>query len=372
MSRFLIIFLSVYSSMHAFFYWRARVLFPSRGPAKALAVVFLLLMIAAPLLTRQLERNGFDATARIMAYLGFCWMGFLFVAFWGLLLLLMAQVLTNVFQFAAGAKLPDFGGRWPTAMVLGLAGLICVYGFFEARSIRLERVTIKTSKLPANSRGLKIAQISDVHLGLIVRDDRLKSIFAKVRQEAPDLLVCTGDLVDGNIDRMDEVTNVINDVNPPLGKYAVTGNHELYAGLGRSLKLMERFGFQVLRGEMVSVQDLIQVAGVDDPVISGSDEEASLLRSGQSNRFTVLLKHRPEVDPASLGLFDLQLSGHTHRGQIFPFRFFIQQVYPLYDGLYELDKGSKIYTSRGSGTWGPPIRILSPPEVTIIEVKPSS
>lgn len=371
MSRFLIIFLTVYSSMHAFFYWRARVLLPLRGPAKALLLVFLLLMIAAPIVTRLLERNGFDALARLTAYLGYCWMGFLFTAFWMLLLLLMAQLLASGFQFAAGAKVPHFGGQWPTAVVLGLAGVICIYGFFEARTIRVERVTIKTSKLPARSRGVKIAQISDVHLGLIVRDDRLSGILAKVREEAPDLLVCTGDLVDGNIDRMDEVTNVINDIDPPLGKFAVTGNHELYAGLDRSLKLMQRFGFRVLRGELVNVQGMIQVAGVDDPVVARPVEEAPLLRSGQPELFTLLLKHRPEVDPSSLGLFDLQLSGHTHRGQIFPFRLLIQMVYPMQNGLYELDQGSKLYTSRGSGTWGPPIRFLSPPEVTIIELTPN-
>lgn len=356
--------------MHAFFYWRTKVILPPRGPIKILVLVFLLLLIVAPIITRLLERNGFDGIARLTAYLGYSWMGFLFLACCGLLLLSAAQVTASVFEVVVGAGSSGFGGRRPPIVVLGLALIICIYGFFEARSIRIERVTLKTSKLPANSGGLKIAQISDVHLGLIVRDARLRRIFAEVRREAPDLVVCSGDLVDGNIDRMDAVTGVVNDINPPLGKYAVTGNHELYAGLDRSLKLMERFGFRVLRGELAEVQGLLQVAGVDDPVIARAVDEAALLRSGRSELFTVLLKHRPEVDPASLGLFDLQLSGHTHRGQIFPFRLFIQLVYPMQSGLYELEKGSKLYTSRGSGTWGPPMRFLASPEVTIIELTP--
>jgi len=368
MTRFLIIFISVYSSMHVFFYYRARVLLPHGGIPRALSILFLVLMVLAPIITRLLERNGYDLAAFLMAYIGYSWMGFLFVSFWGLLLLFATSLSLKGLQMVSAISAPDPAGKEATAAVLVLALLICMYGFFEARSIRVERIVMNTTKLPASMDRLRIAQISDVHLGLLVGKVRLKTILDRVRAERPDILVCTGDLVDGNIDRVDQIDEEINAINPPYGKFAVTGNHEYYAGLDRSLKFLRKFGFEVLRGEIREVDNLIRIAGVDDPAGGVSVHEASLLSPGNDTLFTLFLKHRPEVVEETLGLFDLQLSGHTHLGQIFPFRFFTGTVYPLQDGFHQLGHGSSIYTSRGSGTWGPPIRVLSPPEVTVIEL----
>jgi len=124
----------------------------------------------------------------------------------------------------------------------------------------------------------------------------------------------------------------------------------------------------ILRGKAVTVEGVLNIVGVDDPTGGSVADEAQLLTSVRNGLFTLLLKHRPEIDDPSRGLFDLQLSGHTHRGQIFPFRFFTGMVYPLQDGLHDLGEGSYLYASRGTGTWGPPIRVLSPPEVTMIEL----
>lgn len=368
MLRFLIIFVSVYSLMHAFFYARVRVILPSSGMFRAMFVLFLTLMVFAPIITRLLERHGHDVSARLMANVGYSWMGFLFLAFWGLLLVFILSLVLKAVHLATGASAGGLTGKAPAVAVLVCAALVFIYGFFDARTIRTERVTMKTSKLPENIQRLKIAQISDVHLGLLVGSHRLDQILEKIRSENPDVLVCTGDLVDGNIDRMDEIHVAINGIHPRFGKYAVTGNHEYYAGLKRSIKFIESFGFEVLRGKMKNVQNVFQIAGVDDPAGGVSVDEVALLSSKRDGLFTLFLKHRPAVDKASLGLFDLQLSGHTHRGQIFPFCLFVHFMYPLQDGYYKLGKGSSLYTSRGSGTWGPPIRVLSPPEVTIIEL----
>ncbi|MGA7877028.1 MAG: metallophosphoesterase [Desulfoferrobacter sp.] len=368
MLRFLIIFVSVYSLMHAFFYSRVKVILPLGSMFKAIFVLFLAFMVFAPVITRLLERHGHDLAARLMAYLGYGWMGFLFIAFWGFLLVFFLSLALKAIHLTTGIIMSDLTGKAPAVAVLVCAALVFVYGFFEARTIRTERVTIETSKLPEDIQQLKIAQISDVHLGLLVGSHRLEQILEKVRSEEPDVLVCTGDLVDGNIDRMDQIHVAINGINPRFGKYAVTGNHEYYAGLNRSIKFIESFGFEVLRGKMKNVQNVLQIAGVDDPAGGVSVDEVSLLSSKQNGIFKLFLKHRPTVVKDALGLFDLQLSGHTHGGQIFPFRLFVHFMYPLQDGYYELGKGSSLYTSRGSGTWGPPIRVLSPPEVTIIEL----
>jgi hypothetical protein len=220
---------------------------------------------------------------------------------------------------------------------------------------------------------LTIAQISDVHLGLIVREERLKRILREVERAGPDILVSTGDLVDGQMGSLRGLAELLKTINPKYGKFAITGNHEFYAGLDQALNFMEKAGFTVLRGETLNLAGIINIAGIDDPTgkqfedLRGVSERA-LLSELPREKFTLLLKHLPVMDENALGLFDLQLSGHTHKGQIFPFTLITRLFFGNYSGLTHLPNNSYLYVSRGSGTWGPPIRFLSPPEVTIIKL----
>jgi len=129
------------------------------------------------------------------------------------------------------------------------------------------------------------------------------------------------DMVDGNSGSMERYAPILQGIAPPFGKYAVTGNHECYVGLGPSVEALQSFGFIVLRDTRASVGNVLNMVGVDDPAGGSRREETDLLSGINNGLFTVLLKHRPEVTKASRGLFDLQLSGHTHGGQIFPFGF---------------------------------------------------
>jgi predicted MPP superfamily phosphohydrolase len=154
----------------------------------------------------------------------------------------------------------------------------------------------------------------------------------------------------------------------------VTGNHEFYAGLDQSIDFMNKAGFTVLRGEVATVGGAIDVAGVDDPTVrhfgprGGLSDREVLSRGG--GRFTILLKHQPLVEKDALGAFDLQLSGHTHKGQIFPFSLITSRFFSFHSGSYGLANGALLHVSRGTGTWGPPIRFLSPPQITVIDLIP--
>ncbi len=187
--------------------------------------------------------------------------------------------------------------------------------------------------------------------------------------------------------RFDGLAGMLADVQAPLGKFAVLGNHEFYAGLSQSLAFHAAAGFTMLRQEHVAVTPQLILAGVDDPAgthLSGSQEpdESNALpalerrsatqaaAAADPRPFVILLKHRPDVHPSSLGRFDLQLSGHTHGGQIFPFHIVHRLIYKYHPGLTDLGGGSKLYLSRGAGTWGPPMRLFAPPEVTIIKLLP--
>ncbi len=364
---FLFVFITVYSAMNALVYFKAGLLLPHRRGVRYFLLLFLVLMVAAPIGVRFLERAGYEWPATLLAYVGYSWMGFVFLSLWGFLAAWVIGTVLKLFNMLVGTNLPSATGRVGTGVVFAVVLATCVYGYREAQSVRVEHVEIHTEKLPRGMDRLKIAQISDVHLGLINGKERLQKIVDLIRAEQPDILVATGDVVDGDMAKNGAIPELLKQVQPRLGKFAVTGNHEFYAGLAQALETIKRSGFTVLRGEAVAAGGL-NIVGIDDHTVGSVTDEASLLASSRNGLFTLYLKHRPEVPEETRGLFDLQLSGHTHRGQIFPFTLFTGIAYPMQNGLYDLGKGSRLYTSRGSGTWGPPMRVLSPPEVTIIEL----
>ncbi|MDH5297734.1 MAG: metallophosphoesterase, partial [Desulfobulbaceae bacterium] len=247
-------------------------------------------------------------------------------------------------------------------------------GWFEARAIRLERVVLATDKLPPGTDTLRVVQLSDVHLGLLVGEQRLAAILEQVRRAEPDLLVATGDLVDGQVDDLAGLAGQLREIRPRFGKYAIVGNHEFYAGLEYALGFLREGGFTVLRNEARIVAPGLVVAGVDDRRAAtwvsaeGSGEE-ELLSGLPSRRFVLFLKHRPQVEPTSIGRFDLQLSGHVHQGQIFPFGLMTRLFFPVEVGVLQPLAHGFLYVNRGAGTWGPPIRFLAPPAVTLIELR---
>jgi uncharacterized protein len=331
-------------------------------------------MIVSPVLVRFLEKGGHEAAARFMAYTGYCWLGFIFFFF----TISVSFDVMRLLTYAAGilSKM-DFSSfisayRFFFLVTLVSSVLLVLYGYKEAANIRIETLRIETNKIPHDTGKITIAQISDVHLGLIVGEGQLNKIVALIRKVNPDILVSTGDLVDGDIDRLNGLVDILKSIEPRYGKYAVLGNHEFYAGLDISLDFIKKTGFTMLRGEGLTAHGLVNIAGVDDPAGSyfkaRDIPEKVFLSDLPRNLFTILLKHRPVIDKNALGLFDLQLSGHTHKGQIYPFRYLTRLAFPLYTGYHKLTNNAHLYVSRGSGTWGPPVRFLTPPEVTIIEL----
>ncbi|HEU5359534.1 MAG TPA: metallophosphoesterase, partial [Candidatus Deferrimicrobiaceae bacterium] len=375
LSLFLIVFFLIYGSIHAYALLKAKLAFGfGWGTAAALAPVLIALTFT-PLIVHFLGKHGMEEAARVASWIGYTWGGLLFLFYW---MSLAVDALHFVIRMAGsvsgtGDRAFFLSGKIPFLALVSLSLALGVYSFFEARTIRVERVRIATDKLPASTPRVRIAQISDVHLGLLVRHRKAEAIAEVIRKVDPDLLVSTGDLVDAEINHLEGLAEIFGKIRPPLGKYAVTGNHEFYAGIGQAVSFTQRAGFSLLRGETVAVGNVLRIAGVDDSAGAGRNPaggppETEVLGGKPSPLFTVLLKHRPIVSDGSPGLIDLQLSGHTHKGQIFPFRYIVGSPYPNLSGLFSLGSGF-LYTSRGTGTWGPPMRFLSPPEVTVIEIE---
>lgn len=375
MSLFLATFFLLYGGLHGYAFLRLRAAYAPGVLVSMCMAAFMIAMIVAPVTVRLSERAGLEGLARFMAYVGYTWMGAVFVFFCAgvaldlLRLIIYALGRPFAFNYAAFTS----AHTWFVSITLLISLIVIGYGSYEAQNVRTERVIIETNKIPPNPGRVKIVQISDVHIGLIVRGERLRRILQEVKRLQPDIVVSTGDLVDIQLDNLDALSKILRDVDTPYGKFAVTGNHEYYAGLERALKFTRTAGFTVLRGEAVRIRGGLTVAGLDDGRGSGYSRnehrsEKGLLVGLKREDFIVLLKHRPVVDKGSLGLFDLQLSGHTHKGQIFPFSLIVKLFFPTHTGYFKLTDRSHLYVSRGSGTWGPPIRFLAPPEVTLIEV----
>jgi predicted MPP superfamily phosphohydrolase len=353
--------------MHLYALSEVWMAFPhSFGLALVLTLAGILLTFS-PLIVWFLERQSWHRTTVATAWASYTWMGYLFLFLCIGLLLDLGHVLTTLLHF-----------NWPLsdATAFHTVGLLALallgYGFIEARHIRIEEVHITTPKL-ATGR-VVIAQISDMHLGILLGDEFLERIITKLRELKPDIVVATGDIVDGQGDDFEELARHFHAYAPPLGKYAVTGNHEYYAGLEHSLRFLSNAGFTVLRGESAKAGGIV-LEGVDDPAAISTGQQArpdtgKALAAVAANEFIVLLKHQPVVD--SDGRFDLQLSGHIHGGQIFPFVYLTRLSYRAHTGLTELADGRKLYVSRGTGTWGPPIRLFAPPEITLITIASSS
>jgi predicted MPP superfamily phosphohydrolase len=332
------------------------------GPGRWLSYAWALAMTLGPLLVWRLERCAECQTYSVAAaWTVYAWIGFSFLFFCcGLLLDVYGGI-------ARLGHMPRPDPATAYALLMMVACGLWLMGFHSAWSPKVEHVVINSEKIPKEADGLRVIQISDMHLGVLIGRYRLAGVLAEVTSLNPDILVSTGDLVDAQAHHLDGLSGMLAELKPRYGKFAVTGNHETYVGLDHALEFHRRAGFTLLRGNSVPVAGIV-LAGVDDPaVLGGTTGEAGFLANIAPERFVILLKHQPRVDPAAR--FDLQLSGHTHAGQIFPFRYLVRLFYPTLEGSLPLNNGGQLHVSRGTGTWGPPIRIFASPEITLIELK---
>lgn len=320
-------------------------------------------MILSPVFVRLLEREGYERLAGVLAYIGYTWMAFVFLFFCTSILTDIGEALYLLTLKRHFAVIPNAGFLVPFIVSAVLVG----YGFFEAKDLRMKRVLIETERLPKDMESFRIVHITDLHVGIMTSEKDVKLYVEKIKALRPDVLVSTGDLVDGQLDQIDDLLRHFVSLNPSFGKFAVTGNHEYYAGIEKAKKFLEKSGFRVLRNEIFRIKNGINIVGIDDS-FSYEGMELALLRTLKTEEFTILLKHRPVVVEECVGLFDLQLSGHTHGGQIFPFKLITRIFFKHISGHKILNSRSHLYVSRGAGTWGPPVRLFSPPEVTLIEV----
>lgn len=386
----MLVFLSILAGMHLFLYLRLKNLFPAPLWKKVLKFILLTLFLMIPI-SRSLSSYFF--LSRLLVMISYIWIGFLFYGF--------------LFLFLA---LP-FKGTLPNKIALLLTFLTIIFGVVQSFRIHFRTLNLhmtregccllggqishrqqtsqqeqvskqahsastsllsekgQTQEIPERGQvlTLKVVFLSDLHISIFPPSSLLKSLVDQINSLKPDLILIGGDIIEREGLIRKEAQEILKGLKAQYGIFAVTGNHEKYTG-PKALQWLQEAGIRLLRNEVLQLRK-ITLIGVDDEEFL-EDEKALLINLLKKNRDRpfILLKHRPThlslICQKGIGLI---LSGHTHRGQLFPLHYITSKVYPFFYGLYKL-KSSCIYVSSGVFPWGPPLRIGAPGEIVLISL----
>jgi len=334
-----------------------------------IALPIFALGFVSPMLMKYADANLSPSVSYLVGLFALLYMGFLLYLILFLFTFDLYSMLVKVlYRFLGINPLP----KPSKTIALLLSFSLSSYSYYETLKPEIYHFRIETEKFPVER--IRIMHISDVHLGPVMGMDKIELIKKVYQEYRPDLLVSTGDLVDGNMKRKDGLAKALKYIEPPLGKFAVLGNHEYYRGIDQAVEFTKSAGFRLLRGEKIDLGPLVLV-GVDDDdcrffnACKGPISEYELLKDRSGDKFVLVLKHKPRVDKRAVGLFDLMLSGHTHGGVYYPVgKFIIPKLFEADAGWVDLGKGSFLFVSKGVGTGGPPMRLLAPPDMAIIDI----
>ncbi len=378
----LIIGLSLYGLINMYIFrkgWQALSGLPAGR--RILAVVFLVLVLAFPV-SRLLRALAPGPAADQLLRLGILY-AFLMVYLWLLFLLydLFRLILRLVGRFdeARDAALSPSGsvGSSAVLVILLISLAFLVAGFLNARHVHIKSLDVRIEKRAGRLSGLNAVMASDFHLGAYNGSGRLRRLVERINLLAPDIVLLAGDVVDESVSTAEEeaMIGILKELRAPLGVFSVTGNHEYYSGLGKNLAYLERAGVRVLQDEAFRIDNSFWVIGRKDRTArSFGDQRLSIreiiARNGVDESLPlIVLDHQPlGLQEAAEAGIDLQLSGHTHAGQLFPISLINRRLYEQAWGY--LRKGrTQYYVSSGAGTWGPPIRTGSVSEIIQIKIR---
>lgn len=360
------ILISVCTVMQLYVFWRiASVPLITAHLSRSLLVGIGVVMWAIFFLGRVYGHHSTGALAVTLEFLGMNWMGALLLLFVSLL----ATDLVTGFGFLLPRAAPSLRG-W----ALVAAAILTAIALFQGmRPPVVKPYEVRLSGLPDKMDGTVLVAMSDLHIGSLLGNRWLASRVAQVREQQPDIVVLLGDIFEGHDPPSAAIKATMRGLAAPLGVWSVTGNHEFHGRRNRNRGLPEVSGFQWLRNRWAEVRPGFVLAGVDDLTSMHraglSDDLISKSLSGRPPGATVLLSHTPwQAEKAAAAGAGLMLSGHTHGGQIWPLGYLTRRVYPLLAGRYEVD-GMPVIVCRGTGTWGPRMRLWHPGEILRVTLR---
>lgn len=377
-SSFFLIFIAivtvVYAFSHYYLYQRTIQLFAPPPSFKKWIAISYVILASFFIGGMFLEKLYPSLLSEWIYKIGTAYLPFLLYFLLVLLSIDLIRILNHFFHF-----LPLFSQHQKTLFGISAIVLVCVIvciGHINAKHIRITRIPLTIHKTVNDNKNIKLLMASDIHLGAIIGESWEKKFLGIVEKEKPDLVLLCGDLIDGEVAPVlrQQLGKHIQEINPPLGLYAVSGNHEYIGNIETALSYLESIHIKVLQDEVLMLPNGIQLVGCKDIQSKYADPEnpakplETLLENIDNTKPVIVMKHQPlALDEAADAGVDLHLSGHTHSGQLWPLNYITKAIYELSWG-YMKKKNTHFYVTSGFGTWGPSVRLGNYPEVVVFTI----
>jgi hypothetical protein len=375
---FFLIVITVTILVNLYIYYRTRPLFPSGTTAWWLSFALFWLVAIGYMLGRVAERTGLNWLAEPLIRAGSWWLGAMVYL---TLIFLLADALRGISHIPIPGLKGFFTFPWLSAkgksislVVYVVTAVILTAGYINARYPALVRQPLKINK-PLASTSYKIVLASDIHLGMMIANGRLNRMVKMINAQQPDLILLAGDIFDEDLGSVirNNLGDILKTLNAREGVYAILGNHEFFGNAGEAEKYLEDHQIKVLRDTSVLLPAGINLVGRED--ITGQrfnrrDRKTlqELLTPLDSSKPVIVMDHQPyHLKEISALPVDLQVSGHTHHGQMWPFNYITNAMYEISKGYGQIGN-THFYVSPGVGTWGPPIRTSCRPEIIVLEI----
>ncbi len=371
------IVLSIYFLVNYYIFIRGWQSLPSGSKARSIYLYIFLLLSVSYVAGRILERFWLGPPTNILIWTGSFWLGAI-VYFILILVLIDVVRLLNI-------AIPVIPSAWlsnivKTRMILFVSTISVVLVIIISAHIntwftKVNNLEIFLEGKNSEMRSVSMVLVSDIHLGSLTPKNRIQKMVNRINSLKPDIILLAGDILDEDVGPVihRDLGSAIKNLSAPLGVYGVTGNHEYIGGIKEAAEYLTSHGVFLIRDSVIKINNSFYLAGREDMNIgrfSGKTRMSveKLLEKTGDGFPVILLDHQPfNLEKAAAAGADLQLSGHTHHGQLWPLNFITRAVYTISRGFGEVD-GMKVYVSNGIGTWGPPLRIGSRPEIVLIDI----
>lgn len=374
---FFTIVITVYGLLNSYIFIRGLQALPAGSCWRFWYSVGFWLIASTFILARVLERAYPCGFTGVITWIGSFWLAFLLYFTLAALLADLVRFLNHFVHFLPSALFADYGKSKMILLigVIGMVAMVVVSGYINARNPRIKKLNLHISKTVTGSRELNLVMASDIHLGTLIAKRKANKLVATINSLNPDLVLFAGDVVDEDLTPviMNNLGANLSQIRAKLGVYAIPGNHEYIGGAEPAIRYLEEHGVKVLRDTSIRIDNRFYLVGRDDRdkkrfTGKARRELGELMKGVDHSCPVILMDHQPfHLDQTVHENVDLQLSGHTHHGQIWPLNLITSAMYEVSSGY--LKKGdTHFYVSNGFGTWGPPIRLGNRPEIVQIKL----
>jgi uncharacterized protein len=375
---FLLVVITIYALVNTYIFSRALQAIPAGSPYRTWFIIGFWLVASAFVLARFLERAYPCNFTEVITWIGSLWLGAMAYFFFAIVLIDLGRLLNSLFHIFPSA----FYVNYEKTKLIALGVTVCIVfitvlaGFINARLPRIKNLDITIPKTVSGDKTMKIVMASDIHMGTLIAKRRTNWLVNRINSLEPDLILLAGDVVDEDLKPVirRNLGETLSTLKARLGVYGITGNHEYIGGVEEACRYLTEHGVKMLRDTSVLVDNRLYLVGREDrdkPRFTGKPRKSleEVMQPVDRSYPVLLMDHQPfRLEQAARQGVDLEVSGHTHHGQLWPFNYITKAIYELSWG-YKKIGGTNYYVSSGFGSWGPPIRLGNRPEIVVITLR---